>query len=162
MVNIREIRREDLDCVHDILHETKKFTEEEIRIAMEMVDVYLDNPQQKDYQIWTAVLEDNTVVGFVNFGPVPLTENTYDVYWIAVSPSFQGQGIGKALISFAETKIKEVEGHMICIETSSTIPYDHTQKFYLSRGYVLESRIKDFYRAGDDRLIFVKRLNAFT
>lgn len=162
MVNIREMQREDRDCIQNILHETKSFTKQEIQIAIEMVDVYLKNHLQKDYQIWTAVLENDTVAGFINYGPAPLTDSTYDVYWIAVSPSFQGKGIGTILMSFAEKKIKEQEGHMICIETSSTVQYDHTQKFYIGRGYILESRIKDFYRTGDDKLTFVKRLNTFT
>ncbi len=161
MINIREMRKEDRESVQKILVDTKKFTQEEIDVAMETIDIYLNNHSPKDYFIFTAVLEDNSVAGFINFGLVPITEGTYDIYWIAVDPACQGRGMGTVLVSFAEEKIKAMEGHMICIETSSTEKYLPTQQFYEKLGYVLESRIRDFYRIGDDRMIYIKRLNTF-
>ena len=161
MINIREMRKEDREWVQKILIETKKFTQKEIIIAMETIDIYLNNHSQKDYFILAAVLEDNSIAGFINFGPVPMTEGTYDIYWVAVDPAVQGRGTVTVLVSFVEEKIKALEGHMICIETSSTENYLPTQQFYEKLDYVLESRIRDFYRVGDDRMIYVKRLNTF-
>ena len=161
MINIREMRKEDREWIQKILIETKKFTQKEINIAMETVDIYLNNHSTKDYFIFSAVLENNSIAGFINFGPVPITEGTYDIYWIAIDPICQGRGMGTVLVSFAEEKIKAMEGHMICIETSSTEKYLPTQQFYEKLGYVLESRIRDFYRIGDDRMIYIKRLNTF-
>lgn len=161
MINIREMRKEDRESVQKILIETKKFTQEEIDVAMETIDIYLNNRSQKDYFIFSAVLEDNSIAGFINFGPVPITEGTYDIYWVAVDPACQGRGMGTVLVSFVEEKVKAMEGYMICIETSSTEKYLPTQKFYEKLGYILESRIRDFYRIGDDRMIYVKRLNTF-
>ena len=161
MINIREMRKEDRESVQKILVETKKFTQEEIDVAMETIDIYLNNRSQKDYFIFSAILEDNSITGFINFGPVPITEGTYDIYWVAVDPACQGRGMGTVLVSFVEEKVKAMEGYMICIETSSTEKYLPTQKFYEKLGYILESRIRDFYRIGDDRMIYVKRLNTF-
>ena len=161
MVHIRKMQREDRESVQKILVETKKFTEKEIDIAMETIDVYLNNPSQKDYFIFAAVLENNSIAGFINFGPVPITEGTYDIYWVAVDPVCQGRGVGKKMVLFAEEEIKAMEGTMICIETSSTEKYFPTQQFYEKLGYVLESRIRDFYRIGDDRMIYVKRLKTY-
>jgi ribosomal protein S18 acetylase RimI-like enzyme len=155
------MRREDRESAQRILFETQKFTEDEIRIAMETIDVYLNSHSQKDYFIFSAVLGNESIAGFINFGPVPVTEGTYDIYWIAVDPACQGQGVGTVLVNFVEEKMKEMEGRMVCVETSSTGQYSLTQKFYEKLGYVLESRIPDFYRAGDDRLTYVKRLNTF-
>ena len=161
MVHIRKMQREDRESVQKILVETKKFTEKEIDIAMETIDVYLNNPGQKDYFIFAAVLENSSVAGFINFGPVPITEGTFDIYWVAVDPVYQGRGVGKKLVLEVEEKIKAMEGTMICVETSSTEKYFPTQQFYEKLGYVLESRIRDFYRIGDDRMIYVKRLHTF-
>ncbi len=161
MVHIREMQREDRESVQKILIETKKFTEKEIDIAMETIDVYLNSPSQKDYFIFAAVLENNSIAGFINFGPVQITEETYDIYWVAVDPAYQGRGVGKKLVLYVEGRIKAMEGTMICIETSSTERYLPTQQFYEKLGYVLESRIRDFYRIGDDRMIYVKRLHTF-
>jgi hypothetical protein len=44
-------------------------------------------------------------------------------------------------------------------ETSAAPPYEATRQFYLRTGFVPLSDIPDFYRAGDGRVIFGKRLD---
>ncbi|GAB4339201.1 MAG: hypothetical protein Kow0037_23950 [Calditrichia bacterium] len=160
MINIRKMRVEDRQSVYEILQHTEMFTPAEISVAMELIDIYLFNHEQKDYLIFVAELENRNVAGYVCFGPTPATEGTFDLYWIAVDPRMQGKGIGKTLLNFVENKIKLMAGRLIIIETSSQQKYALTQKFYLDAGYRIEAKIKDFYRPDDDRLIFTKRLNS--
>ena len=47
---------------------------------------------------------------------------------------------------------------MLLIETSSQETYGVTIQFYERTGYELAGRVADYYRAGDDKLIFAKRL----
>jgi ribosomal protein S18 acetylase RimI-like enzyme len=47
---------------------------------------------------------------------------------------------------------------MLLIETSSQQTYGGTIRFYEKRGYELAARIKNFYRIGDDKLVFSKEL----
>jgi len=49
---------------------------------------------------------------------------------------------------------------MLLIETSSKGSYASTMRFYERAGYSEISRIKDFYRIEDDKLVFCKRLTA--
>jgi len=49
-------------------------------------------------------------------------------------------------------------GRMILIETSSQETYGATVRFYEKAGYELVARIKNFYRVGDDKLVFSKEL----
>ena len=158
MVSIREMRPEDRSRVHEIIRGTGMFTEDEVQVAMELVDVYLNDPHQKDYRIFVA--EGSAVSGYVCYGPTPAAEGTYDLYWIAVFREAQARGIGRALLVFTETDIRRLGGRLILIETSSQDRYRPTQQFYEKNGYILESRIKDYYRIGDDRLTYVKRLDA--
>jgi ribosomal protein S18 acetylase RimI-like enzyme len=158
MYRIRPMSPEDRKPILGILGDTKMFTKAEIDVALELVDVYLQEKDQEDYRLF--VVEDRTghVAGYVCFGSTPATQGSFDLYWIAVSPVFQAKGMGTALLQFAEDEIRNQGGRLILIETSSQKKYDPTQQFYARNGYTLESRIKDFYRPGDDRLTYVKRL----
>jgi ribosomal protein S18 acetylase RimI-like enzyme len=154
---IRPFVREDREAVLELLREGEMFTAEELDVARELIDIWLDRPEQKDYLIFTAEL-DGRATGYVCFGPTPATQGTYDLYWIAVAPRLQGRGLGGRLLDFAEAQIVSRAGRIVIIETSSTQRYRPTQAFYEKKGYVIEARIRDFYRAGDDRLIYVKRM----
>ncbi len=159
MTKIRKMKPADRGPIYEILQQTDMFTLPEINVAMELLDAYLFNKEQKDYLVYAAISADDEVAGYVCFGPTPATEGTYDLYWIAVSPAAQNRGIGKQMLRFVENEILHLNGRLIIIETSSQDKYRPTQQFYLNNGYLLEAQIKDFYRIGDDRLIFVKFLN---
>ncbi|MBN1542940.1 GNAT family N-acetyltransferase [candidate division KSB1 bacterium] len=157
MIPIRKMLPRDRSAVYEILQQTDMFTLDEISVAMELIDVYLFNSEQKDYLIYIATGASNRIVGYVCYGPTPATVGTFDLYWIAVSPDMQNRGVGKQLLRFVEAQIAEQEGRMLIIETSSQERYSPTQEFYERNGYTVEARIGDFYRIGDDRLIYVKR-----
>lgn len=157
MFKIRKMMPEDRGLIYEILQQTDMFTMPEVSVAMEVIDTYLFNKDQKDYRIHTVVTETDEMAGYVCFGPTPATEGTYDLYWIVVSPAMQNRGYGKALLDFVENQVKEYNGRLLVVETSSQAKYSATRKFYQQNHYTLECRIKDFYRAGDDRLIFTKR-----
>ncbi|MGB5925918.1 MAG: GNAT family N-acetyltransferase [Dehalococcoidia bacterium] len=126
-------------------------------VAEELIDCYLDDPSGSGYHILVAEV-DSTVEGYICYGPTPLTEGTWDIYWVAVSREKQGQGIGSALMRSAEKEILKAEGRLSIIETSSTPAYEKTRNFHLSHGYEIIARIPDFYVPGDDKLIMQKRL----
>lgn len=155
---IRPMSREDKPAVMQILRATPEFTPEEVVVAGELCDYYLEDPVGSGYHVFVAEA-DSAVAGYICYGPTPLTEGTWDVYWIAVAPDKQRQGIGKVLIAFAEAKIKETSGRIILIETSSKPSYERTRLFYLALGYTAVCRIPDFYTVGDDLIIMQKRLS---
>jgi len=128
-----------------------------VEIAEELIDSYLDDSVGSGYHILVAEV-DSTVTGYICYGPTPLTEGTWDIYWVAVSQEKQGQGIGSALMESAEKEIVRTKGRLALIETSSTPLYEKTKNFYLSQGYEIVCRIPDFYAPGDDKLILQKRL----
>jgi ribosomal protein S18 acetylase RimI-like enzyme len=141
-----------------ILQNTPEFKPSEVVVAEEVIDSYLHDPHGSGYHILVA--EDNSaVVGYICYGPTPLTEGAWDIYWIAVSAEKQGRGIGGALMAHAEDKIRGAQGRLILIETSSKPEYEKTRRFHLSHAYEVVGRIPDFYAPGDDKLILQKRLN---
>lgn len=154
---MRNLQPSDLTPLHLLLRATDAFTEDEVSCAMELLEIVLDDPTQKDYLV--AVEEcSGMVAGYVLYGPTPLATGNVTLYWIAVDPEFQGQGVGRRLMQQVERYAQNLQGRLIYLETSSQGSYERTRTFYRMAGYEEESRLKDFYRPGDDRLTFVKRL----
>jgi ribosomal protein S18 acetylase RimI-like enzyme len=153
---MRDLVRRDIPALTEILTNCGAFTKVEVACALELLEIVLTDPLQQDYLV--AVADDaDRVTGYILYGPVPLTQGNYDIYWIAVDPRCQGQGVGRRLMAHAEQQARKAGGRMICLETSSQGSYQRTREFYRRAGYLEESRIKDFYRPGDDRLTYVKR-----
>lgn len=155
---IDALRRSDREPLQRLLVGTGYFSEDEVAIALELIDVVLDRPEQKDYLI-RVCHDDDAVLGYYCVGPTPATESTYDLYWIAVAQSMHGKGIGTALITHAEQLICSRGGRLVIAETSSRAQYDKTRRFYQSCGYQEVARIKGYYRPGDDLVVFGKYLS---
>ncbi len=153
---LRPMAKDDRQPVLELIRATGFFNEAEIQVAAELIDIYLNNPDQRDYQIVVVEDERGKVAGYMTYGPTPLTEGTWDLYWIAVSPEAQGKGYGRQLVNWLEDRVRESGGRLILIETSSQPKYLPTRKFYEKLGYAEIARIPDFYRPGDDRVIFGK------
>jgi ribosomal protein S18 acetylase RimI-like enzyme len=149
--------REDRPHITKILHDIPEFKPFEVAVAEELIDSYLDDPSGSGYHILVAQVDSN-VEGYICYGPTPLTEGTWDIYWVAVAQARQDQGIGSALMESAEKEILKAKGRLTIIETSSTPLYEKTRNFHISQGYEVVARIPDFYALGDDKLILQKRI----
>jgi ribosomal protein S18 acetylase RimI-like enzyme len=129
---------------------------------MDLVDQALTHPERGEYIVHVLEERDGsrpTVQGYVCFGATPLTDGVFDLYWIAVDPKQQGQGFGQLLLRFVENEVRRSRGRMLLIETSSKESYGPTLRFYQRSGYDEISRIKDFYRVEDDKVVFCKKLS---
>lgn len=159
-MKIRPAVTGDRARIKEILISTARFTPQEVGWAMELVDQSLAQGERSEYV--TQVLEDpdDQVQGYVTFAPTPMTDGVFDLYWIAVDPHRQGQGIGQVLLRFVENEVRRRDGRMLLIETSSKRSYAPTIRFYQRAGYHEISRIKDFYRIEDDKVVFCKHLTA--
>lgn len=153
---ICRLKQDQRQAIIKLLTSTEMFNEKDLAIAMEVTDVYLNNPDQKDYNYY--IYEENgAVLGMMCYGACPVSWDVYDLYWMAVHKDAQGKGIGSKMLTFAEEKIKKEKARMMCAETSSQPKYEPTRQFYMKRGYKLEAQVKGFYKPDDDKMIFVKR-----
>lgn len=158
-VTLRSLQAEDREAVHDILVQTGFFTPVEVSTALELIDEWLARGEPSDYLCFVATdPRTQAVLGYACFGPVPLTDGTYDLYWVAVDPATQGRGVGRALLDYVEAEVVRRHGRLVLIETSSQDKYQSTVRFYERCGYALLARLADFYRPGDDKLMFGKYL----
>lgn len=153
-MQIRPILEADREALADLLQATENFTQDEVQVALELIDDSIHRPES-GYESIVALAGD-VVVGYLCYGRTPMTRRTFDLYWMAVDGSRRGAGIGRRLLEDFERRIGECGGGLIRVETSTREGYDGTLAFYLRTGYQVASRLPDFYDTGDDLVTLTK------
>ena len=160
-IHIRQLELRDRSRIEDMVVSSGNFNDVETETALELADDALKEGEASGYIF--VVLEygkEHPVLhGFACYGPTPLTQGVYDLYWIVVDPAAQRKGLGLYLLAYVEHDVTKRGGRMLLIETSSQETYSATIRFYEKNGYQLVARIKNFYRVGDDKLVFSKELD---
>jgi ribosomal protein S18 acetylase RimI-like enzyme len=146
---------EDVAGLVQIVRDTGFFRLDEVAAAQEVLEDCVTKGESSGYYVHVAE-ESEKLLGWVCFGPTPLTLGTWDLYWIAVAPDHQGRGIGTRLMCLAEEEICRQGGRLVLVETSSQELYTPTRRFYDSLGYREVSRILDFYDLGDAKVTYAK------
>jgi ribosomal protein S18 acetylase RimI-like enzyme len=154
------LKESDAAAVSALVEKTGFFSAQELRVAAELVEETLLHGNASGYEFVLADDPDRPgeLLGYTCFGPIPATKSSFDLYWIAVSPSEQGKGIGTKLIQKTERMAKEMKATFMFVDTSGREQYTPTRAFYERMGYHVEARISDFYAPGDDKVVYGKRL----
>jgi GNAT superfamily N-acetyltransferase len=150
---LRPLRRADRAEIERIVRATGAFREDEVVVAMELVDA----EASEGYRFVVAEVEGK-VAGYACFGATPLTLGTWDLYWIAVDPGMQGKKIGRALFDAAIEAVRAEGGRMLLIETGGKASYGATREAYLAWGCREVARVPDFYERGDDKVVYARYL----
>jgi ribosomal protein S18 acetylase RimI-like enzyme len=126
----------------------------------EMLDQHFSG--ESDSQDLWFTDDDNGIVGVAYVAPERMTEGTWNLYLIAIHPDCQRQGRGTALLSHVEQMLAKRGERMLLVETSGLEDFEYVHAFYRKSGYEEEARIREFYKAGDDKIIFRKALKSVT
>ena len=153
VVSIEPRHEEELGA---LLRRIPSFTPDEVACAREVFGLAAKSGN-RDYVALVAVAGAR-VVGAVAYGQTPMTVGTYDLYWIACEPALQRRGVGGTLLRAAEADLRLRGGRLVRVETSGTQAYQATRAFYQHFQYRETARLSEFYRPGDDLVIFTKRL----
>jgi ribosomal protein S18 acetylase RimI-like enzyme len=135
MLAIRRAEENDRTAILAAAQDVGVFTKDEVACVDELLDVYLHRPDQQDYDFWVGCDDNDSLVGFSCHGPTPMTEGTFDLYWLCVSSHAQGQGVASALLKRVEQQICAQSGRLLVAETSSTPPYRPARAFYEGHGF---------------------------
>jgi GNAT superfamily N-acetyltransferase len=131
------------------------FTREEVSVALELIDAALAEPGE--YRVLCADL-DGRLAGYVCFGPTPMTEGTWDLYWIVTHPEARGRGVARRLVACMEEQVRALGARLVRIETSRLDGYEAARALYARLQYPEIAVMPDFYRPGDDLIVMLKRL----
>ncbi len=155
---IRTVPQEsDIHSVETIVRSSGFFREDEITVAVELVEERLSKGHSSGYQFLFADLNGETVA-YTCYGLIPCTLHSFDLYWIASHNAYRGMGVGSFILKLTEHEIRKEGGNAVYIETSSKEQYLPTRNFYEKNGYLPKAVFDDFYDEGDDKLVYVKKL----
>ena len=151
--NIRIVTSDDIDGLKKVLDSCELFPSEYLD---EMISDYLENADSQE--IWLTYMHDNKHAAFCYCLPEKLTDGTYNLLAIGVSQDYQRKGIASRLMKYIEELLKRKDGRILIVETSSDIAQVSARNFYQKLGYNQEAVIRDFWKEGEDKVIFWKKL----
>jgi len=148
----------DGSIILEIAKNIELFEPGDVEVIKELWTEFITKGDAESWYHFIAARRDEKILGFACYGQRPLTQGTYDLYWIAVDKNHHRQGIGEILLGEAEKQVKARGGRLLIAETAGKSAFELARCFYLKTGYELEARIRDFYSPGDDLIVFTKRL----
>jgi ribosomal protein S18 acetylase RimI-like enzyme len=154
---IRLIAQDDTTALIALAEALDLFEPSEIEYLSQMLIDHF-NDKAKAQEFWLTDY-DNEPVSVAYVAPERMTEGTWNLYLIAVHPLHQKQGRGKLMLQYIEKMLTEKGERLLLVETSGTDDFEYVRAFYRKSGYEEEARIREFYAAGVDKIVFRKKLN---
>lgn len=151
-ISIHDFDRSDLASARAVVDATGLFPAEMLDV---MAEPYL---AEQAPHVWLSAFAGSKLVGFAYVEPERMTDGTFNMLLIAVDPQRHGTGVGKALVSAFEDKLRDQGARVLIVETSSSAEFARTRAFYASQGFAEEARIRDFYTEGEHKILFWKHL----
>lgn len=156
-IKLRALRATDRAPLEAVVRSDDTFREDEVKVALELIDEAIVK-KNSDYWFVVAAEEEESVVGYICYGPTPMTESSFDLYWIVTHRDVRGKGVAGQLIGAMERDVAAKGATGIRIETSQLESYGSARRVYDRHEYEEVARIPDFYRKGDALVTFYKRL----
>lgn len=153
MKKIRLVVENDLPTLKQVLDTLELFPSEMLDA---IIADYLNNPETQE--IWFTATENDIPIAIGFCAPEKLTEGTYNLYAIGVKKDMQNIGIGTQMMHFIENYLKKDGHRVLIVDTSSADTFKLTRKFYEKLGYHQEAVIRDFWKEGEDKVVFWKKL----
>ena len=148
---------DDVELVQQIVTACGSFRVEQAEQAKALVLRRIEEGPSCGYDVLLAQRKDD-VVGFVVYGKNPLTISSFDIEWIVVEPSQQGQGIGRLLLEGAERQIVAAGGTQIVLRTLEHPDEPAPHAMYEQCGYTRLAVLEDHYGPGENQVLYRKVL----
>ena len=149
------LKPDDLPAFERLLRDVGVFNAAEIACC---VGLARDTLNHDENYHWVLAEEKDQLLGLICYGAVELTDGTWDLYWILRSPQAAGRGVAETLLKASEEELRRSQARLYVLNTSGTSPYKPAHDFYRRQGFELTARIPEYYRPGDDLLIFTKHI----
>lgn len=154
---IRPIAPDDTTALIALANMTGLFEPKQLEELGEILSDYFATNSSNRFWI---VDDDNGLVGVAYCEMERMTDGTWNLQLIAIRPDCQGQGRGATLLHHVERMLTTNGGRVLLVETSGLPDFERTRAFYSKCGYDEEARIRDFYKVGDDKIVYRKVLSA--
>ncbi len=152
---IRPVTSNDVEAVLEVAAAIG-FEVEELAALRPMVEAFTRG--EADGQHWACVDEGEGPVAVAFYRAEAFTVGTWNLVLLAVRPERHGGGHGTALVRHVEQQLTAAGERLLIIETSGLDEYAPARGLYRKLGYEEEARLREFYDAGDDKIVFWKKL----
>ncbi|MEJ6396543.1 GNAT family N-acetyltransferase [Yoonia sp. 208BN28-4] len=149
----RPLTAADIPALKAILDATELFPSDMLEA---MVAGYLD---KVDHDLWLVSEAGGIVTGFAYSEPERMTDRTWNLLALAVSPDHQKRGIGATLIDATRAALKAKNVRMLMIETADILEFEGQRAFYQRMGLAQVAHIPEYYEAGVGKVSFAQQLN---
>ncbi|MDA3904941.1 MAG: GNAT family N-acetyltransferase [Bacteroidales bacterium] len=150
---IRAVTTSDIDGLKKVIDSSGLFPSEYLDV---MISDYFNNVDTQD--IWFTYSDNNQPVAIGYCVPEKLTDGTYNLLAIGVSQDSQRNGVASEMMKYIEQLLKNKDGRILIVETSSDDAQIGARNFYKKIGYTQAAVIKDFWKDGEDKIVFWKKL----
>lgn len=149
---IKPTASDDVPALQGVLDQTELFPSE---MLPDMLAPALAGEAEA---FWLTCHIDGAAVGLCYTVPEELADGAWNMLALAVRPDLQGKRLGTELVATAEQHLRSNGQRILIVDTSGKDDFALTRRFYAQNGYDEEARIRDFWAAGDDKVIFRKAL----
>lgn len=149
----RAVEAADMPALKAVIASTQLFPPD---LLDGMVQAYLDAPASTG-EFWLTNT-GATPVCLAYCAPERMTAGTWNILLMATHASHQGRGWGRALVAAVVERLANRSAHLLLVETSGLPDFARTRGFYKRVGFEEEARIRDFYQAGEDKVVFRRSL----
>lgn len=150
---MRPVEKPDLPALKEVIDSNELFPSE---LLDGMTEPYFGDPDTSD--IWLTLDVDQQPALVAYCAPERMTQGTYNLYLIAVHKRHHWQGLGSKAMAFIEEMLRQQGSRILIVETSGLPDFELTRRFYTKIGYTQEAVIREFYQAGEDKVVFWKKL----
>jgi ribosomal protein S18 acetylase RimI-like enzyme len=150
---IRAVEKADIIDLKIVVDSSELFPSEYLD---EMINDYFNNLESQD--IWFTYIDKDKPVAIGYCVPEKLTDGTYNMLAIGVAKEFQRQGIASDMMNYIENILKKADGRILIVETSSDDAQEGARNLYKKIGYTQVATIKDFWKDGENKIVFWKRI----
>ena len=153
---IRTTRQSDIDAILEMIAGSGQFDAdgvEHVRLTLEQ------HFAGESDDVWLTA-DDGEAIGVAYCAPEPMTSGTWNLLMLWTREDRHGEGWGSALVEQLETQLADRQARLLLVETSGLPEFAAARAFYTKNGFRHEATVKDFFTAGDDKLILTKSLAA--
>lgn len=153
---IRATKADDVSPIMAIVEASGQFDVEGLAFVEQTLREHLG---EGGAALWLTA-DDGEAVGVAYCAPEPVASGTWNLLMLWTRNDRQGQGLGSELVAHLEIELRARDARLLVVETSSLPGFAPARSFYAKTGFVQEASIRNFYAAGDDKIVFTKPLSA--
>lgn len=151
---IRATTKDDAGPILALVEASGQFDEDGLEHVRHTLQMHFEAPGP---EVWLTA-DDGEVVGVAYCMPEPVTRGTWNLLMLWTRDDRRGQGHGSALVEHLERILETRQARLLIVETSGTPEFEGSREFYARIGFTEEARIKDFFDAGDDKIVLTKTI----